>query len=274
MYEWLETQYALSRGITEATILWYKNNLAAAERHAGKQLTLGCLSDQLLNGILAAMAKKGLSAEYCRGVRNAVAALWRDAAEQDIIQPPRKLRRIREEKKPVLTWSLEQVGRLMAEAGKLSGKFRNTEIDRAPYFTSLIRMAWDSPLRRRDLHRLTGVDIQPDFVWTQHKTRKPVRVRIRPTTLAAIATLGRRPEALVWPLWATDTAFDQTFKKLVRGAGLPPGPWRTIRASAGTAAEVLCPGSGHLLLGNTRRVFERYYLDASQVAGPQPPELA
>jgi hypothetical protein len=147
-------------------------------------------------------------------------------------------------------------------------------LDRAVYFDTLIRTAWDTALRRRDLHRLRHDQIGPDWVDTQHKTRKAIRARLRPSTLAAIERWGRAPDCVLWPLWGSETVFTDTFNKIVAAAGLEHAPWKTIRKSAGTAAEALAPGHGHELLGNTRQVFERHYLAAGVVAGPQPPELA
>jgi hypothetical protein len=59
----------------------------------------------------------------------------------------------------------------------------------------------------------------------------------------------------------------------VKKAGLPHGPFKTLRKSTGTAVEVLKPGTGQFLLGDTRKEFERHYQDAMQVEVPQPPEL-
>jgi integrase len=162
---------------------------------------------------------------------------------------------------------------LIVAAAALPGCFRTLDLSRAEYFSTLIRVAWDSGLRRRDLHKLRTRDLQPEWVHYQQKTAKPVRVRLRASTLDVVKRWARRPDAVLWPLWGTDEVFRSTFAKIVRTAGIPPGPFKRIRKSSGTAAEAACPGAGHLLLGNTRRVFERHYLDAAQVAGPQPPEL-
>jgi len=144
---------------------------------------------------------------------------------------------------------------------------------RGPYWEGLIRCAWDSGLRRKDLHRLTRADCKPDFQWTQHKTRKLVRVRLRPSTLDSIARLDRPDGAFLWPLWGVGPSWDQAWWKLVEAAGVPYGAFKTLRKSAGTASEKIQPGSGQYLLGNTRREFERHYVDPMQIECPQPPEL-
>lgn len=97
--------------------------------------------------------------------------------------------------------------------------------------------------------------------------------RLQPSPLQTIEQWNRRPDALLWPLWGTDNAFQGAWRRLLQIAMIAPGPFKKTRKSAGTAAEAQCPGAGHLLLGNTWAVFEQYYLDPAQVTPPQPPEL-
>lgn len=271
--DWLDHEYLLTHDLRESTVVWYHSNLRAADRYAGHSLTLANVSDRAVNTLLANMVAAGRAVEYCRGVKVAVGAVWRDAAASGVCRPPSRLRAFRADERPVRYWTPGQVAALVRAAEALPGCFRDLGYPRGPYFGSAIRAAWDSALRRRDLHRLRRSDVGPDFLWRQHKTRKLVRVRLRPSTLQAIDRLGRFPDAFLWPLWGTDSAFGHTFDRMVAAAGLPRGPWRTIRRSAGMAAEARQPGAGHLLLGNTRRVFERHYLADGAVAGPQPPEL-
>ena len=74
-------------------------------------------------------------------------------------------------------------------------------------------------------------------------------------------------------MWGTDNAFQADWHRIVRLAAVLYGPFKKIRKSAGTAAEIACPGAGHYLLGNTRAVFEQTYLDPMRIETPQPPEL-
>jgi integrase len=270
--DWVD-QYELSHEISESTAAHYRQSIHNAERFAGQPLTSATISDLVVNGALAAILKAGRSPEYARSVKSGVMAVWRDMADAGLVDYPRKIRPIRSRPKMPEVWTCEQIRTLLAAAGQISGRFRTVPLARADYWQTLIPMAWDSGLRRRDLHRMRRCDISEDFIWKQHKTRKLVRVRLRPSTLARIDAWGRPADAVLWPLWGSPPSWDAAWSKLVAAAAIPYGPFKRIRKSTGTAAEIIQPGAGHLVLGNTRAVFERNYLDSVRVVPPQPPEL-
>lgn len=273
MMDWMNS-YELSHDMTSETATLYRRLIGIAGRWAGTTLTSCTISDDLLNRALVDLIKSGRSPHYARSVKTAVGAVWRDMAAAGLCDPPRRLRRIRTDPPQFTVWGPAEMRRLLAAASQLPGRFRTLQIDRGQYFDTMIRAAWDTALRRRDLHRLRHSEVSADWVDRQNKTGKAIRARLRPSTLEAIEAWDRGPDAVLWPLWGSDECFRATFNRIVRDAGLPHAPWKTIRKSAGTAAEVAQPGAGHLLLGNTRRVFERHYLAAGVVAGPQPPELS
>lgn len=272
LLDWVE-RYMLARGITDDTAAQYRRAIHTVGRHAGEPLFTRTISDKQVNQALAQMARQGRSPHYLRSVRAAVVAVWRDAAEAGHCSPPGRIRTIRTTPPCGIVWTHGQVQQLVAAAKTLPGEFRHVPLARAWYWETLIRTAWDSGLRRRDLHRFRREDVGPDFIWKQHKTQRPVRVRLRASTLARIDAWGRDPHVILWPLPGTGPAWDSAWRQLVDMATIPYGPFKTIRKSAGTAAEAQQPGAGHLLLGNTRTVFERHYVDLAQVVPPQPPEI-
>jgi len=270
---WVDS-YELSHDVTTETAALYRRAIGIVGRWAGADLTAGTISDDLVNRALVALIHGGRSPHYARSLKTAVAAVWRDMADAGLCAPPRRLRKIRTYPPQFTVWGPEEMRQLLDAATALPGRFRTLPLDRGSYFATMIRAAWDTALRRRDLHRLRRQDVSADWVDRQHKTGKPIRARLRDSTLQAIDALGRSPDDLLWPLWGSDEVFRATWNRIVRDAGLPHSPWKTLRKSAGTAAEIIQPGAGHLLLGNTRRVFERHYLAAGVVAPPQPPELS
>ncbi len=272
LLDWVD-QYELSHDLTDETVAYYRRAIRTLENWIGEPLTTASISDGLVNGALQKLIQSGRSPHYARSLKTAVLATWRDWADAGHVEYPRRIRPIRSGPPAIKIWTPEEMSRLLAAARQLPGEFRSLRLNRAKYFETMILTVWDCALRRRDLHRLRRNEVGPDWIDHQNKTKKPIRVRLRPGTLAAIEAWGRGPDAVLWPLWGSDEVFRATFNRIVRDAGIPPAPWKTIRKSAGTAAEAICPGSGHLLLGNTRRVFERHYLQAGIVAGPQPPEL-
>jgi len=271
--DWVD-QYDLSHDLAEDTIANYRRAIRRLEKWIGYPLTTETLTDAAVNAGLQRLLKAGRSPHYARSLKSSILALWRDWADAGQVDYPRRIRPIRSGAIDVRIWTPEEVGQILAAARRIPGEFRNLRLNRAAYFSTMILACWDTALRRRDLHRLRRNEVGPDWVDQQNKTRKPIRARLRPRTLAAIDAWGRGPEAVLWPLWGSDEAFRATWDRIVRDSGVAePGPWKKLRKSAGTAAEAICPGAGHILLGNTRRVFERHYLAAGIVAGPQPPEL-
>lgn len=269
---WLE-HYELTHTLRDTTLQMYRNSIRAASSFAGMQLTTANISDKVLNSILQLMDSRGRSIAYIRSLRSAVMTIWRDAADEGLCAPPRKIRKVRDVYRRPEIWSPEQVAKLSIAPRAFKSEFNTLALSRAMYWETLILVAWDTGLRRLDLHRLTLGDIKPDFTWTQNKTGKAVRVRLRESTLELIKQWDRDDGEPLWPLWASDNSFRQDWHRIVGFARVPYGPFKRIRKSAGTAAEIDHPGSGHYMLGNTRAVFEASYLDAMQVETPQPPEL-
>jgi len=265
--------YVLSHPIRDESATYYRRSIMTIEKWAKCEITFRTVSDDVVNRGLVAMQRHGLSAAYLRGIRAGILAVWRDAAAANLCDPPRRIRSARFIPRPPQVWTREQMTQLVAAGAGVEGHFRTIMYPRGPYWESLIRAAWDTGLRRRDLHRLRRADCRPEFNWTQHKTLKPVRVRLRKSTLNSIARLEREDTAALWPLWGHPNSFLQAFAKLVDSTDIPPGPFKRIRKSAGTAAENICPGTGQYLLGNTRREFEMHYMDALQFPTPQPPEI-
>lgn len=270
--DWLD-DYVQSHDITEETAAYYRRSVRVAEGWHGAPLTLDNLSDRIVNSIVVSMLESGRSPNYVRSIQQALLALWRDAAVADMCRPPRRIRTIRCSRHRPAVWTPQDIRDILASAGRLRGTLGRSGLCRRSYWSTLIRTAWDTGLRRKDLHRLTRADLTDGAVWMQHKTDKPVRLRLRASTLEAIDRWGRLPDDVLWPLWGSETAFQAAWRSLIWHAGVQPGPFRRIRKSAGTAAEEVQPGAGHFLLGNTRAVFEHHYLDESKIIPPQPPEI-
>lgn len=270
--DWV-AEYTLSHQVSEETARMYERSIRIAGNWAGDRLPLAGMCDRRLNSALVAMQEAGRSTDYIRSIKSGVLCVWRDAADAGQCDPPRKIRRLRALVKPPAIWSAEEISKLVIAADTLQGEFRTLPLSRSRWWHTLICAAWDSGLRRRDLHRLTREDCKSEFVWKQNKTQKPVKVRLRQATLAAIDAWGRTDDVPLWPLWGTDNAFLYDWHRIVAGAGIPYGPFKRIRKSAGTAAEQVTPGAGHYMLGNTRAVFERSYLDPMRIETPQPPKL-
>ncbi len=214
-----------------------------------------------------------------RSKKNQILALWRAAADDGLCEEPsaRRVRRVRVPAQVVTAWTREEVEQLLRAAAGLPRRHR-CGLSRAAWFDLAIRVAWDSGLRWGDLVALRVDQIGPDGTvsLTQSKTAKVSTFRLSPTTLDALrATLAACPRDLVCPWPASGETFRDQFSLIVQKAGIRAGTWKWIRRGSGTDVEMQLPGSGHLHLGNTRRVFEQSYGDPTIIGRvtPAPREL-
>ena len=196
---YVEEHYRFSHTISPTTTKGYCASMRAAGNWAGMELTTENICDQVLNSLMMRMEASKRAPDYIRSIKSAVLAIWRDAADSDMCPPPRKIRPIRGVIKRPVIWTPEEVAKLAEVTSTFRGQFRTRPLSRGVYWETLIRTAWDSALRRLDLHRLTLRDCKPDFVWEQHKTRKPVRVRLRKSTLEKIKRWDRCDDEPLWP---------------------------------------------------------------------------
>lgn len=217
--------------------------------------------------------------ETVRAKKQAIMALWRAAADERLADEPiaRRVRRTSIPERPVEAWTHDEVEQLLATAARLP-RWHKCGLRRSAWWDLAIRVAWDSGLRWGDLVRLPVSAVRTDG-WvslTQSKTRRVSTFRLAESTLAALrASLEACPRDLVVPWPAGHETFTEQTRLLVAKAGIRPGTWKWIRRGSGTDVELQAEGSGHLHLGNTRRVFEQHYADAAQLhrRPPAPREL-
>lgn len=270
--DWLD-DYTLGHEIAHNTVKHYRQTVQLFIAWMGGGATVADLTPRNVNGFLRDSQLTGRRPSYRRGLRADLLALWNAAAAAGLVEPPKNIRQVRLD--PIIpeAWTPDEIIRLINAAPKaLPGKFRTLDEYRAIYFQSLIRTAWDTGLRRCDLHQLPRSNVTNDGIWIQNKTRQVVQLRLRPETLESIHQL-RMNRDRCWPLWGSDQCFGDSFRKIVDVARVPRGPFKRIRKSAGSAAEHEYSGRGHHFLGNTRRVFEQYYLDRRVLDPPVPPAL-
>lgn len=269
----LLVEYELQREITTEYVRHIRSSVRRFSTWLGHQATVADFQDRTVNQFLLEYQRRGRAAHTRKNLRNDLLSLWRSAARLGLCAPPQMVRTVYLEPIVPEAWTQAEVWKLIdALPRAVPSKFRTLDEIRVRYFESLIRVAWDTGLRRKNLHSLKWSQVRESGIVVQNKTRRLVPIYVRPSTLESIDKLKRNRECC-WPLWGADDTFRQTFAKIVRIAGIPPGPWKKIRKSAGSAAEQQYSGRGHEFLGNTRKVFEFYYLDRRIPDPPRPPEL-
>lgn len=259
------TLYAETRDVSNGYIQqlkWFAHALQKTGARVAADLTA-----EGINHHLRICRDTGISTETRRSRRRMALTLADFAADRGLIEPVarRRVMKIGRRDRLPRAWTINEVRQLLLAAEAMKGTYQNG-VDRAAYWSSYVRAAWDTGLRGVDLRTIEREQV-PDhgtLLIVQHKTGKRVRIHFRPSTLAAIDRTFPPRRALIWPLWGRLECWRREAKRLVRLAGLTGGIGH-LRHSCGTAVELNNPGRGHERLGNTRQIFERHYLDETKI---------
>ncbi len=230
-----------------------------------------------VNRFLAHLQQTEASRVTVDNYRRAILCVWRDsylAREND--HPPLRVRPIRQPRRIVTAFTRDEIRRIVAVAADLAGFFPNG-VRRKDFWLAAIGSAYSTGLRRGDLLAIRKDQIRTDGVvrLVQSKTGYPITVQIADEALAAIRRMPLdEPLAFPWPYHAN--AMPRQFRRLVKDAGVRPGQFRWLRASAGSYAEQEQPGAGARMLGHRgEQVFRAHYEDQSitRAAPLTPPPL-
>lgn len=275
-------RYAEQRDISQGRIEQLRIVTRLLSKFAGHEVRLVELCDTLANQWLMDR-QKNVSAETVAGNRRCLLALWRSAADDNLCEPPRKVRRIRLPERAPRAFTLDELQRLLNAADSLKGKLRGTSIPKRLYWLSYIHAAYDTAVRRSDLLQIAPGDIWPQtdgsgvLVFVQSKTGHQHRARFRPSTMKLIrecvACDPKRPH--IWPEWSDRRRWFRSFKVLCKRAGVQ-GTSKLIRRSSASYLEAVNPGTASQHLGHRSPGLDRKsYLDQSicSPSRPMPPGL-
>ena len=274
--DYLETRYELKRSICQGTADGYRQAVRSLERFAGREVTLGELTPDLVNAWIRSLKVAATTIAHRR--RHAL-TLWRAASEDELCSPPAlwKIRRVRTPPKVPVAWSAEEV-RLLAHAAKqLDGDYPKIGVRRSFFWQVAIRVGWDTALRTGDLLALDPSAFRSSHhrvVVVQHKTGKPVLVALHATTMSFLRAVPHWPFIVWWPY--TDEYFRTEFAEIVKLASLK-GSFKKLRKSSGSDVEKTNPGWGSAHLGHSfgPKISHMFYFDPT-ITGcnkPMPEEL-
>jgi integrase len=232
-----------------------------------RQATVADLEDGIVSQWLC-----GLEADHCQrtvaGHRGNLLCLWRIAADQGVVDPPYRVRRVPRPPPHPVAWTLEELRQLLETCSRQSGTFRDGRA-RSLYLTTLIRVAYETGLRRSDLWRIEKSQIRPDgtLVLRQHKTAWPHAPRVRLETLTGLAELtGDRP--LRCPFGSTG-AWYRYWQRLVAEAKIRPGCLQQLRRTGASHLAIDHPEAVQRYLGHRSESMQRHYVDWS-IGSPVP----
>jgi integrase len=268
MHEMVE-RYALTRDITYGSA----EQLDFAVRSFGKflkrQPTSEDFQDDTINRFILWLISEGFAHETVRSRRRALLTLWRADADDGLVPPPRKVRRLRPKCVLPRAWTPEQLDAILAQCDKLRGRFRtNRAVERRAFARAYVLTAYESGLRRSDLLRIRRRQIQASglIVIVQSKTGQVHLSRIRPETIAAIDAMGTAGRETVFGGMVSNRRLCRMFTAIFRAAGMPEGSMKWLRRSGATHVEMKNPGAGWRFLGHTSdRIAKVSYIDPTQV---------
>ena len=240
--------YLLRTEVRATTEVYYRRVVGVFCRWYGGDVPESDLTADTLNRFLREKQLAGRSSYYRKSLRSGLVAVLRDRLGSD------KVRSIRLDALDVRCWDGAEVARLVERCDVLPDQHRN-------YFRHAIALAYHTGLSQVDLHRVERLHVGEGGTirLRRSKTGQECFVALPAELLAELPRDGP-----LLPVKMSREMFRRHFKRVVAAAGLR-GTFKTLRASSGTAAELLT-GRGHEHLANSRKVFERHYLDRSRIA--------
>lgn len=178
-----------------------------------------------------------------------IITMWKWAASEGLVEPlPGRLPRVNPPKVVVRATPQRDILRVLAVTSRLNGRIRRTTIPKSLYWSAAIAAFFDSALRTSDLLQLR-MDGRDQWILTQVKTGKPVRVRPWPETLSRLRRLANVSPSL-FDIGLHRGVICRGIKRYAARCGVYLTP-QQLRRSAITAAEVKRPGAGAILAGHT-----------------------
>jgi integrase len=250
----LVSEYILQNDLRESTADQMHRIAGVYRSWHGGNVPLAEFTPNRVSEFLAAKQAAGRSPYYRKSLRNTLVSLLRFAGKEGKVRP------VRLHELDPLSWTPEEVARLIAACDRLRGAQRRSA------WKLLIATGYYTGLSHVDLRSLRREDVGPDGVIRLRRS-KTGRVAVVALPVELLPTL---PDGELFPLETSLEAFRATFRRLVKWAGLR-GTFKTLRKTAGTLVDRKHPGMGHILLANSRKVFDAHYRSRDIVPLSPPP---
>lgn len=260
-------------GIKPESIRQMDMSVGKLNEWAGRSVRIADLSEKMLLQFLAHYLELGRSPSTVNGKRCQLLALWRFAYEEGYIDRlPRKVPRVRELLADPEAWSVDEMSRILQEGAREPGTIEGWPA--GEWWVSLILALYDSGQRCGAVFQVASADVfleEKGFL-LRAETQKDGRARWCPLSddgVAAARKIWKRDRRRMWPWpWSREHR-DRKFKVILERAGVRYGAgkgglFHKIRRTSGSLVEA-AGGDGSRHLGNTRKMFERHYLDARHV---------
>jgi len=260
--------YAVFRDIADDSIYQLRRSADIYELWCKR---IGCndahvetITDESLSRCLMDL-RGAYSQTYLRKIRGDLVTVLRAAADDGLREPPRKVRPIAKVKPKPRAWTQEQVTAIVAASFDYRG-FARSGFDLKTFFAAIAMTAWDTSLRKEDLHSIEQRMIRDDgrITIVQAKTDEEQYCRVNLSTLRLLRSIARE-QPLAWPL--SDCQFYYHWRRIIAASGVPPfGAMHALRKSAATEVARLFPGAETRFLGHTTPAADAHYIDRSLLA--------
>jgi len=198
--------------------------------------------------------------------------LLRFAADFGLIPSCPESRKIRCPKLPApmpTAWTVEEVRRIIAAAEKIPGRFRDGT-PRGRYFALLLRIAWESGLRRSDCFRLRTGDLSGcRAVIRMRKTGEVHSFDLHRKTareFVALAHVRHREDVLALPGGLASYRYWWKWIKRIAGIkSMPRQMLHQIRRSGATEWARVDMAQVSPYLGHKDETMKRHYIDVTRL---------
>jgi integrase len=201
LLETIVYQVATECDLAKCTIKQYE----AAERRFSAFLQRPATTDDLSHSTVNAfLASLKLEATTIRNYRVCLTRIWNYAVEVYHIEgyDIKRLRRPKIAKKPVWSWTSEQITQLLRGCDELIGRLK-IGIKQCDFMRAVVLFGYDTGLRPIDCRLVTwdAIDFaQRRICITQHKTNEPHVARMNDITHDAIRKIERPQRDRIFPL--------------------------------------------------------------------------
>ena len=250
--------------------------LRTARRAESSGLVEVCqLSPERVNKFLADL---DVGATTRHNIRRELLTLWKWAYERELTpEAPVRIRKIRCEFSPPVTWELARLYKILAVAeadqARVSTRVCLRRCDVIPAWAGL---AYDSGMRFSDIHNLTKHHFRNECVAiTAQKTGKPlVRALSEQTQLNTARLFSHSPDGTLFKWFLPRRRAFLMWRAFLDEHGFG-GSTKWFRRAAATAIEQVRPGGAMEFLQHSHPALaRRHYLDATQAAIPfSPPPI-
>jgi len=253
----------------------YRYLLARAVAHFARwhrtPILLATLRRETIIAFMRAELAEGLSAVTVNGKRRALLTLLR-AARLKVGRVPR----VPEPIGLPQAWTLQECESIFSACATLSGHVGS--LSASDWWLSLTVAIYYTGERIKAMRSIRSADCDLSVGTLivrarSHKSRADRLLWIPEQAAELIQRIHDPRRELLWP-WPShrNTLFKQ-FRRIIEAAGVPcprggHNLFRRLRRTTGTLVEA-AGGDGARMLGNSRAVFERYYLDPRMAAKSQ-----